>query len=70
MIVTFMVAEPVPPAESLTITLASPVWVELSNDDMGPLVTIGETELVRFTLPAKPLRLSRLRIEVAKDPVG
>ncbi len=60
----------VPLAASLTITLVPSGEVEFLTKTEGPLVTVGETDAVRFTLTKYPAKLSRLTVEVASDPAA
>ncbi len=64
---TVSVAVPVPAATSLTSTLDELVSVELFNSNVGPE---GDTAMVRLTLPANPLRLPRVRLDVAEELVA
>ena len=65
---TLREATPVPPATSLTVTLLSPVFVELLKEVVGPFNTTGETDAVTFTLPTKLFMLLRVIVDVPKEP--
>ncbi len=68
-VATFRVAVTVPPEVSVTLTLLA-VVVELVRVNVGPLLTIGKTVVVRFRFPAKVFRLVRVIVEELVKPKG